>query len=177
MISVLSSEAYSKVEPNGDNRILITSGANAHWRPVQLQAIEHELESSTLVVIQLEIPIAIVEAVIKSAKSHDVPVLLNPAPAVKLGDNIYKSVNYFVPNESEAALLSGLPVDAADLKSVQRAAHVLQGAHKSMTVIITLGSRGVYYVSGDMEGHIAASNVKTVVDTTAAGKMELYRCQ
>jgi ribokinase len=94
-----------------------------------------------------------------------VPVLLNPAPAAVLKPGIYRMIDYLVPNETEAALLTG--VEVTDDRSAQAAADVLL-ERGVKTVIITLGAEGAYVATTSMHAHIFSQKV-TAVDTTAAG--------
>ena len=114
----------------------------------------------------LEIPLETVYAAIDFGNEHGIPVLLNPAPAhPDLDIERVKGATYFMPNETELALLTGLPVDTLD--EVKVAAQLLldKGVQD---VVVTLGSRGALWINGEHETLIPAVEVKAR-DTTGAG--------
>ena len=151
----------------GENRILITPGANAL---VTFDKLVPPLPD--LVVLQLEIPLRTVLAVINAAKQQGVDVLLNPAPAVKLPAEALQGLAHLVMNESEASILSGGVPDGEEADSdpaLQRAFHNFSDLGVRHT-IITLGAKGVAYSTGHGKfAKMPAERVKEVVDTTAAG--------
>ena len=151
----------------GENRILITPGANAL---VTFNKLVPPLPD--LIVLQLEILLTTVLGVMKAAKQQGVDVLLNPAPAVELPVEALQGLAHLVMNESEASILSGGAPDGEDTDSDLA---LLSAFHRFSELgvqhtIITLGSKGVAYSTG--QGNFArksAETVKEVVDTTAAG--------
>lgn len=152
----------------GQNRIMFCPEANATMRPEQF-ADDLPRPLPDLLVLQLEIPLETVAQILTTAKRLGVPVLLNPAPAIKIDDKYYPSITHLVANESEAAILSGCTEE--DLESQEGRTKVAQIFHDLgvQYVLITLGSRGVYYSAlGKENGHVEAVKV-TAVDTTAAG--------
>lgn len=167
-------------EPTGQNRIVLSPEANhAGMRPdafeaaIALHVFAGEARAD-LLIMQLEVPLPTVLLALRRAKAHGVPVLLNPAPAVRLPDEAYDGLAHLVVNETEASLLSGLPVEKLD--SAPGCAEVAAWflAKGVGVVIITLGGRGVYFKTtagggGGEEGLLPAEAVKEVVDTTAAG--------
>ena len=148
-------------EETGENRILFSPGANYFIDPGHLNQVLVS-EPPDLIVLQLEVRLSLVIAALKLAKDHSIDVLLNPAPALELPDEAYPAISHLIMNETEAASLSKIPGN--DWERIARKFHDL-GVRN---VIITLGSEGVFYSTGDQTGHIAAERVK-VVDTTAAG--------
>ena len=148
-------------EETGENRILFSPGANYFIDPGHLNQVLVS-EPPDLIVLQLEVRLSLVIAALKLAKDHSIDVLLNPAPALELPDEAYPAISHLIMNETEAASLSKTPGN--DWEQIARKFHDL-GVRN---VIITLGSEGVFYSTGDQTGHIAAERVK-VVDTTAAG--------
>lgn len=153
---------------SGENRIMFCPQANATMRP---EAFVDNLPRPLpdLLVLQMEIPLETVTQILMTAKKLGVSVLLNPAPALELEEKYYPCVTHLVLNESEAAILSGCNED--DLESQDGRAKVAKIFHDRGVeyVLITLGSRGVYYsVSEKGGGHVPAEKV-TAVDTTAAG--------
>jgi ribokinase len=115
--------------------------------------------------MQLETPLETVQAAAHLAAKSGVPVILNPAPARRLPDALFKLVSILTPNESEAELLTGIKVD--DERSATKAAAKLR-AHGVRTVIITLGPRGAFVAVSDGEQLVRGFKAKAV-DTTAAG--------
>ncbi|KAJ1324197.1 ribokinase [Microdochium nivale] len=160
-------------ESTGQNRILLAPEANHTVLP-ELFAKSLPNPTPDLVIMQLEIPLPTVLQVLKTAERQGIPVLLNPAPAVKIPVEHYKGVTHLVVNETEAALLTGC--DESELDTTEGLARVagLFHGYGTQNVLVTLGGRGVYYSSrssgsgGAKSGLVPAEKV-TVVDTTAAG--------
>ncbi|MCL3777227.1 MULTISPECIES: ribokinase [unclassified Actinomyces] len=168
---VLQTEATSGVAPifvdeESHNSILIIKGANALLTPADLEAAEQDVARCRLIVLQLEIPLETVYAAIEMGQRLGIPVLLNPAPAQPdlLLERV-KGCDFLVPNESELSLLTGMPVDTE--QDVRRAASVLRRAGVRH-VIVTLGSRGVLWLSDDGEELLPATDTQPL-DTTGAG--------
>ncbi len=159
----LSGVALITVDADGQNMIVVSPGANGKLSPKDFE--EGMLDGAALVVMQLEIPLPTVQTVAEAAAALGVPVLLNPAPAQPLADELLSKIRYLVVNEGEAALLSGSSV--TDAESALAAAQSLRerGAEK---VVVTLGARGLVWSSDDGEGKLEPHNVKAI-DTTAAG--------
>ncbi|KAI1806161.1 Ribokinase-like protein [Daldinia bambusicola] len=157
-------------EPSGQNRIVLSPEANH-----SLLADQFARPSSLgdplpdLLVMQLEIPMATVTAALHAARDAKVPVLLNPAPAQELPPEAYGGLAHLVVNETEASILGG--VAEYELNAVSGLEHVGKTflSRGVQNVVVTLGGRGVYYMSADgRKGLIPAEKAK-VVDTTAAG--------
>lgn len=161
-------------EPTGQNRIVLSPEANHALQPAELgsRPLSARLGGRPdLLVMQLEIPLATVLAALAAARRERVPVLLNPAPAQKLPEEAFEGLAHLVVNETEAAILSEREVEELDTEEgMERVAKIFV-AKGVDTVIITLGGRGVYYMSqkAGAKGLIPAEKVKEVVDTTAAG--------
>jgi len=153
------------VEPSGENRILIVHGANDRLRPEDLP--EAELAACALILLQLEVPLETVYAAVALGARHGVPVLLNPAPATPALDLArIAGVAFFVPNQTELAILTGLPTGT--VTEAEAAARVLIGRGIG-TVIVTLGGDGALWVAGNAAAvHVPPVPV-TPVDTTGAG--------
>ena len=160
-----SGVALIMVDAKGENCIAVASGANGALRPADLEAARSEIEQAGVVLMQLETPVATVLCAAQWAAAKGVPVVLNPAPACALPDELLKCLDLITPNESEAELLTGVKV--ADEASAARAAKALC-AMGVKRVVITLGAKGAFvYAAG--EG-VAVPAVKVdAVDTTAAG--------
>ncbi|MBB4266488.1 ribokinase [Roseospira visakhapatnamensis] len=154
------------VEPSGENSILIIKGANADLKPADVNRAAEDLKRCALIVLQLEVPLETVYHTIAFGARHGIPTLLNTAPAQPdLALDRITEATYLVPNESELALLTGLPVTTAD--EAEAAARVLI-AKGIQTVIVTLGAKGALLVTGSEVRLIDAVAV-TPVDTTGAG--------
>ena len=154
------------VQPDSHNSILIVKGANAALGPADIQAAEADLRDCALIVLQLEIALETVYAAIDCGQRLGIPVLLNPAPAVAdLSAAHLARLDYFVPNETELALVSGLPVQ--DRESAFAAARVLAG-RGIRHVVVTLGAQGALYVGEEGEFSLPGQPV-AAIDTTGAG--------
>ena len=161
-------------EETGENRILITPGANGNVSSSICEEVFKE-PCPDLVVLQLEIPVETVVAVIRTARTKRVAVLLNPAPAIRIPDDIYDGLEHLVLNESEAIMLVGAEVSRRDPKSYLRDVGSFFARKGVRNVIITRGDKGAFYWAsqegGDESewGFIDAAPVTKVVDTTGAG--------
>ena len=154
------------VEPSGENSILIVKGANADLSPADIDNAAEDLKACDLILLQLEIPVETVYAAIDFGKRHGVKTFLNPAPAVAdLDPERIRHATFLAPNETELAILSGLPVGSE--AEIETAARSLM-AKGIETVIVTMGSRGAMLLTADAVKHIAPVRV-TPVDTTGAG--------
>ena len=153
------------VAADGENSIGVASGANGRLSPADVQGAAQLIVDADIVVLQLETPLETILTAAEIAARHHVPVILNPAPAQPLSDQLLQLVSILTPNESEAELLTGIPV--TDEAGAARAAEVLRDKGVA-SVIVTLGSRGAYVSAPDASGSVPAFQV-TPVDTTAAG--------
>ncbi len=157
--------ALITVDANGENCIVVASGANAALSCSDIESAKSEIESAEIILMQLEIPIETVEYVAELAKRKSIKVILNPAPARAMSDKLLKSLFIITPNKSEAEILSGIKVD--DLEKAKMAADVIH-AKGAKNVIITLGALGSLIKENGNYHHVEAEKV-TSVDTTAAG--------
>jgi ribokinase len=153
------------VAADGENSIGVASGANGRLSPDDVQAAADAIGSADVLVMQLETPLETVRAAARIAVDRKARVILNPAPAQALDDDLLKCVSILTPNETEAELLTGIRVDSDE--NAEKAARVLRG-RGIKTVIITLGSRGVFVLADELTGIVPGFKV-TPVDTTAAG--------
>lgn len=160
-----SGVALIVVDEAGRNGIVVVPGANAHLEPADLAAAEPLIAAARIVVLQLEVPLATVEHAIERARALGKTVVLNPSPARALSRELLACVDYLVPNEVEAAWLTGAPVVTAADALV--AARQLRGAG-ARNVLVTLGAQGVVSATAAGERHDPARRVD-VVDTTGAG--------
>jgi ribokinase len=153
------------VDDNGENSIVVSSGANMQLFPADAEAAESAIAAADLLILQLEVPLETVIRSAELARIHGVKVVLNPAPAQPLPAELLSMVDVLVPNESEAALLTGLPTGTQT--EVAKAVEALLGSGVG-TVILTLGERGALPArKGEMQV-VPAFDVEPV-DTTAAG--------
>jgi len=154
------------VEPSGENSILIVKGANADLSPADIEGAADALKTCDLILLQLEIPLETVYAAIAFGKRHGVRTVLNPAPATpELDPEKVRDVSFFVPNETELAILTGMPVETeAEIAAAARSL-IDKGVG---TVIVTLGARGALLATPTEARRIEPVAV-TPVDTTGAG--------
>jgi ribokinase len=160
-----SGVALIAVDARGENCIVVAPGANGNLLYEDLATAEEKIKNAAWVLMQLEIPLKTVEYVVGMAAGYGVPVILNPAPACVLPDDLLRKVAILTPNHKEAEMLGGVPI--VDKCSAERAAAVLAGKGVQ-TVIITLGTDGALVLDGGVFLWVAAPAV-TAVDTTAAG--------
>jgi len=153
------------VDERGENSIAVASGANAYLTRQDVLSARDAIASAEVLVIQLETPLDTVLAAVELAVEHGVRVVLNPAPAQPLGEEILRHVSVLTPNETEAHLLTGIEIsdDAAALAAAKRL-----NAFGVESVLITLGSRGAFMLDSDHNELIPGFEVEAV-DTTAAG--------
>lgn len=160
-----SGVALINVDARGENCIAVAPGANSNLTPELLTPFFSSISSPAIVLVQLEIPISTVEFIIEQCDARSMPLIVNPAPANLIRDEVWKQVYVITPNESEAELLTGISI--TDDNAAKKAAHVLH--QKGINnVVLTLGKRGAYWSSGKDEGFVTAPSV-TSIDTTAAG--------
>ncbi|HLR11329.1 MAG TPA: ribokinase [Sporosarcina sp.] len=140
---------------DGDNRIIVVPGANYEMTPERISSLKEVIRKSTLIVLQLEIPIDTVEAILTICDVENVPVLLNPAPAAGFKLAFMERIQYLTPNETECAEIFGTDIHSALEQYPNQ-------------LIVTLGAAGARYFDG--EKHVFIEGYKTTaVDTTGAG--------
>jgi ribokinase len=161
-----SGVALIVVDDNSQNAIVIVAGANGAMTPAVIDRFDAVLQAADVIICQLEIPDATVGHALKRARALGKVVILNPAPASRpLPADWFAAIDYLIPNESEATVLSGLPVDSQETAESAASQLIAMGAGK---VIITLGAQGSLFANGQSFEHFPAPKVKAV-DTTAAG--------
>ena len=150
---------------NAENSIVVSPGANKKLKKKNINKALDEIKKADIILIQLEIPMKIVEHVIAISKTYGKKIILNPAPGQKLKDELFESLFAITPNEIEAEIITGIKV--VDLDSAKKAAIILRD--KGVTnVIITMGEKGAYVFSKEFSGIISGHKVEAK-DTTAAG--------
>lgn len=160
-----SGVALIMVDVNGENSIVVASGANGSLSPEDIQKSQSTIEKGDILLMQLEIPIETVEYAAQLASEKGIKVILNPAPARALSDKLLKNLYMIIPNETEAEILSGIKV--TDWESARKAADIISNKGVDI-VVITMGSKGAFIKEGDTYHEISVPKVKAV-DTTAAG--------
>jgi ribokinase len=159
-----SGTALIIVNAAGENSIVVAPGANAKLSVEDVSVIS-EIADAAFILMQLEIPMKTIASVVNTAKLSSTHVILNPAPAQTLSNQLLDGLFLLVPNESEASFLTGIQV--IDLESASKAADVLLQKGVSH-VIITLGKQGAFFKSSFRELSVPAPSV-VAIDTTAAG--------
>lgn len=160
---VPTGNAVILVDQKGENCIVLSAGANAQVNLTP--TIQNLIENAQILLVQLEIPLPVVVEAIRVAHLAGVTVILNPAPAAALPEELYPMVDYLIPNETEAEQLSGIKIH--DQKSAENAAKVLlyRGVKR---VAITMGDQGAILVTEKGTDNVPAFKV-TPLDTTGAG--------
>jgi len=153
------------VDPTGQNRILVIKGANETLSPEDVDSAAPLLSKADTILLQFEIPLATVYHVIHFAKSKGIRCIVNPAPALALDFKEVAASNYFVPNESEAEAITGLPVHTVE--DAKKCADYLLAQGLSR-VVITLGERGSLLATSQGMELIPAFKVNPI-DSTGAG--------
>ena len=167
----VTDQAFSGVAPiavdaDGNNSIIIVTGANDLLTEEEVEAARPAIAAAGILVCQLEIPLPITLAALRIAREEGVTAIFNPAPArPDLPDELYRLSDIFCPNETETELLTGMAVTT--LAEAEAAARVLL-ARGAGAVVLTLGERGALLVNGDGATHVPTEAVKAL-DTTGAG--------
>ncbi len=164
---VPSGIAMITISDQGENAIVVASGANAELYPKDLEKAALSFQDADVMLIQLEIPMDTVQKAVDLGHQLNTRVILNPAPAAELPDHLLHRVSIITPNETEAARLTGIEV-----MNERNAARASEALHERgvETVIITLGALGAY-LSDKRSGirkMVPGFKVRAV-DTTAAG--------
>jgi len=160
-----SGVALINVDENGENSIVVASGSNGTLSAYDINDEVFNTEKSDIFLMQLEIPVSTVEFVSEKAAGKGNRVILNPAPARQLSDELLSCLYLITPNENEAELLTGIKV--TDVASAEKAAKNLR-ERGVQNVIITMGGSGAYILTGSLSKMIPVVPVKAI-DTTAAG--------
>lgn len=150
----------------GNNAIIVESGAAAELSAPDVRAVEDTIAGARVFMTQFEQPIPTAIQGLALARKHGVTTILNPAPAVPVGDAIYELCDYVTPNETEAATLTGLPV-TNETEALAAAADLVRRGAKN--ALVTLGENGALLHGAEGTHRIPAFKVARVVDTTGAG--------
>src|SRR6266851_5622144 len=152
------------VDPSGQNRIIVVKGANDTLSPEDVDAAAPLLRKADTIVMQFEVPLRTVYHAVRFAKANGVRCIVNPAPAQPVDFKELAAADYFIPNEGEAEVISGMPVTSAD-EAKKCAQFLLQQGMRR--VVITLGERGCLVAGpGEVELIPAVKNSMTLRDNT-----------
>ena len=157
--------ALINVAEDGENSISVAPGANSYLFPEDIYGFENAFDGAKMVLAQLEIPMETVKAAAEVAHKKGIPFILNPAPGAAISESLLGKITIITPNETEAAIITGR--NNFSEKDIQKIASEIFD-EGGITVLITLGSKGVYLKTFDFERLIPGYKVKAV-DTTAAG--------
>ncbi|NEW83840.1 MAG: ribokinase [Mariniphaga sp.] len=160
-----SGVALITVDAKGENCIVVAPGSNGYLSQGDVDLAREEILRSDIVLMQLEIPLETVVYAANLAFDAGKKVILNPAPAAQITDELLSKLYLITPNETEAELISGIKV-----KDTESAILAARNLHERgvKVVIITLGSKGALLYTGE-EAKLISSPKVEAVDTTAAG--------
>ncbi|PTM59806.1 ribokinase [Desmospora activa] len=153
------------IDEHGNNRIIVIPGSNLQFTPQEVDNVKEVIREAGVLILQLEMNILTVKRAAELAHGFNVPVILNPAPAQELDDELYKKITYLTPNQKEAQFLSGIEVH--DQNSAQKAAEILldKGVQN---IILTLADQGALIANKHKMIHIPGFPVEPI-DTVGAG--------
>ena len=157
--------ALITVDKNAQNSIVVSPGANFEVKEDDIDNNIEAIKNSDIVVLQLETPLNTIKYALNKAKELNKYTILNPAPAVKLDDEIIKNVDLLTPNETELEIISGVSIETEE--DIQKAAQIMieKGVKE---LIVTLSSKGSLYINKEKSMFKKAYKVEAM-DTTAAG--------
>jgi len=153
------------VEPSGQNRIIVVKGANDRLLPADVDAAAAQLRSVDTIILQFEIPLETIYHTVRFARANNIRCIVNPAPALPADLAQLTAADYFIPNETEAELITGQPVHTVEEAGACARTLLQKGFRK---VILTLGARGALLADAAGTVQVPPYTV-TAVDTTGAG--------
>jgi len=155
--------AVITVDPAGNNRIIVSPGANYELNLEKIEKIKNKIIEAKIILLQLEIPISAIEKIVEIAAANNTKIILDPAPAQKLSDYILSKIDYLLPNEGELDLL------LTEAKAKTRSEKISVLLNKGIkNIIVTEGKKGINLYNKNEKLHLNSLKVKAV-DTTAAG--------
>ncbi|SKC83563.1 ribokinase [Maledivibacter halophilus] len=157
--------AYIYVSDKGENNIVVYAGANEKLSVEQVKRFNYLFDSAEFCVIQLEIPLNVVEFVINLCNKKGVKVIFNPAPACDLSEDVLKNTYILTPNETELAILTGQKTDT--ISNIESASYKMMERGVE-NIITTIGDKGSFFVNKGIKQLHEAIKVDSI-DTTAAG--------
>ncbi len=160
-----SGVALINVDAKGENCIVVAPGANMDFTDDDIEGAAEAIRNAGILLMQLEIPIPAVLKAARIAHEAGTLVVLNPAPYAPLPEEIFEYVDLFIPNETELAAFSGMPVESQETALAAAHAMVEKGVKE---IIVTLGSKGSLITDGVSVRPVPSFKVQAV-DTTAAG--------
>ena len=160
-----SGVALILVDAKAENSIAVAPGANGDLTPADIEKLRGVIAGASYLILQLEVPVETVLTAARIAHEAGVYVILNPAPACPLPEELFKYLSLITPNQTETALMTG--VEVKDDATLDKAVDALR-AKGVQDVIVTLGSKGSLVCTGGKREFVPACKVKAV-DTTAAG--------
>lgn len=158
-------KAIINVNTEGENNIVFVPGANYKVSKQDIDDNMELIEESEMLILQMEIPMPVIEYALEIGKKLNKKIIFNPAPAQKIDMDLLKHVHTLIPNEPELEILTGMPVESKE--QIEEAAQTLIELGINQ-VIVTIGSKGSLIVTKDEVTHVPALKVE-VKDTTAAG--------
>ncbi len=153
------------VEPSGQNRIIVVKGANDRLLPADVDAAAEQLRRVDTIILQFEIPLETIYYTVRFARANKIRCIVNPAPALPAQLANLTAADYFIPNETEAELITGQAVRTPEEAAACAAGLLGKGFQR---VVLTLGARGALLASAAGSTHVPAFPV-TAVDTSGAG--------
>jgi len=160
-----SGVALILVDGTGENVISVAPGANGDITVEDIDSVADVIRGADYLILQLEVTIAAVLRAAQIAHEAGVYVILNPAPACKLPEEIFKYISLITPNQTESAIMSGVDVKDEESRNVAIKAFNDMGVKD---VVVTLGSKGSLVCTEGTQTFVPALKVKAV-DATAAG--------
>lgn len=155
--------AVITVDPEANNRIIVSPGANHELDLKKIDKIKDKILEAEIILLQLEIPLKTIEKIVEIASANNTKIILDPAPAQKLSDHILSKIDYLLPNEGELDLL----LAAAEAENRSEKIEILLNKGVK-NIIVTEGEKGVNFYNKEQTLHLDSLKVKAV-DTTAAG--------
>ncbi|GIV68579.1 ribokinase [Caldilinea sp.] len=163
---VSSGVALITIDEHGQNQIIVIPGANGLVTSADVEEARDAIAGAQVLLCQMEVPMEANVAALRIARGAGATTIFNPAPvSSEVPEEVYRLSDIFCPNESEAELLTGVPVHTLDDARLAASILLERGARAAL---ITLGAQGCLYVAADQEAHVPAPTV-TAVDTTGAG--------
>ncbi len=156
---------FIMVNPSGHNGIILDMGANKLMDAAFVDQVGPQITRSAVVMAVLEIPVVAAARAMELGRQHGVCTILNPAPATKLDDSVFRYIDYLTPNETELRILMGLAPDDPT-PTIELAAQLRQRGVKNL--IVTQGEHGALILNDDGRVVVPGAHVE-VVDTTGAG--------
>lgn len=161
-----SGVAIIEVSAKGDNSIIVVPGANAKVTPEDIDAHLSMIQEAGVVLTQLEIPLETVAHLCSVCAREKVPLILDPAPARELPAKLFGQIDWFTPNESEAAFYTAIASDKQPAPAEIAASLLAKGCRG---VILKMGEHGAYLASSNRLAETIPTLPVRAVDTTAAG--------